>query len=631
MRKKCHVYQLSGNCNKQQQCRYEHSQLPQMTCTIKNCVLCCHEYHLKGKCRKIAICRKLHLGQPLGKCINDGVCYKCNKACHQYQMRGKCKKGKVCRFDHTGVVMKKCPFGSKNCHLCQFTREKRGPCHYLYATGTCKLGNRCQFSHKFKLGANQCMNYFCNVKGCQNYTPPLEERNDLVSSHISQIVSQINESDIYPDQLKAAELIQDNEILNNQQKTEAEEKLVNVRQSIKRSLGFNYIATKEIKGVYIQGEGIFYTPGGVQGSIKINEQEVELNIGGKIEKQKLDKGYQSQLANILVRKSKYYEANQNSQQSQSDTEEEQELKVFKNTNKNNQLSEQTMIYMPSPINAIVGGDFTICKDKNLYKKVKFEPIQQKKVLKYVKDNAERIKSEMAKFNNNMEQLKKEKEKFCVEICFLIDTTASMGSYITESKNSMKNIINQISEKVKGTKFEIKFGVVCYRDHCDDRQGSYLVQGKDFEKDIDIIINYINTVDSRGGGDTPEAVVDGINQALQLSWSKNENSWGGSQRIIFHIADAPPHGDIYKEEGSYRGDDHPNGCPCGLKFNKLSTQINNNDISYHLVAIGSCLKKTIKVFENSLQSFNYCNIQGASQMTENIIEMLTKYPWWNVKA
>lgn len=33
-------------------------------------------------------------------------------------------------------------------HLCQFTREKRGPCHYLYATGTCKLGNRCQFSHK---------------------------------------------------------------------------------------------------------------------------------------------------------------------------------------------------------------------------------------------------------------------------------------------------------------------------------------------------------------------------------------------------------------------------------------------------------------------------------------------------
>lgn len=53
-----------------------------MTCTIKNCVLCCHEYHLKGKCRKIAICRKLHLGIPLGKCINEGVCYKCNKACH---------------------------------------------------------------------------------------------------------------------------------------------------------------------------------------------------------------------------------------------------------------------------------------------------------------------------------------------------------------------------------------------------------------------------------------------------------------------------------------------------------------------------------------------------------------------
>ncbi|KRX09372.1 hypothetical protein PPERSA_04678 [Pseudocohnilembus persalinus] len=133
---------------------------------------------------------------------------------------------------------------------------------------------------------------------------------------------------------------------------------------------------------------------------------------------------------------------------------------------------------------------------------------------------------------------------------------------------MKNIINQISEKVKGTKFEIKFGVVCYRDHCDDKQGSYLVQKNDFEKDINKVLNYIDTLDSRGGGDLPEAVLDGLDNVLKLSWSKNENSWGGSQRVVFHIGDAPPHGKLFQDGETLEYDNHPNGCPCGLKFNKL---------------------------------------------------------------
>ncbi|CAF3956479.1 unnamed protein product [Adineta steineri] len=54
---------------------------------------------------------------------------------------------------------------------------------------------------------------------------------------------------------------------------------------------------------------------------------------------------------------------------------------------------------------------------------------------------------------------------------------------------------------------------------------------------------------QGGGDGPEAVVDALHAALNLSWRD-------ATKICVLIVDAPPHG------LDPNGDAFPNGCPCG---------------------------------------------------------------------
>ena len=62
---------------------------------------------------------------------------------------------------------------------------------------------------------------------------------------------------------------------------------------------------------------------------------------------------------------------------------------------------------------------------------------------------------------------------------------------------------------------------------------------------------LDTLKAAGGGDTPEAVVDGLHAALKLDYREN------ATKICLLIADAPPHG------LQTSGDSFPTGCPCGL--------------------------------------------------------------------
>ncbi len=51
-----------------------------------------------------------------------------------------------------------------------------------------------------------------------------------------------------------------------------------------------------------------------------------------------------------------------------------------------------------------------------------------------------------------------------------------------------------------------------------------------------ILKFIETLSANGGGDGPEAVLDGLNESInKVNWREK------SLRYIFHIADAPPHG------------------------------------------------------------------------------------------
>jgi hypothetical protein len=51
----------------------------------------------------------------------------------------------------------------------------------------------------------------------------------------------------------------------------------------------------------------------------------------------------------------------------------------------------------------------------------------------------------------------------MNILFLMDCTSSMGSWIEESKRTLKKLIEEAKSKFKGT---LKIGFIGYRDFCD---------------------------------------------------------------------------------------------------------------------------------------------------------------------
>jgi hypothetical protein len=91
----------------------------------------------------------------------------------------------------------------------------------------------------------------------------------------------------------------------------------------------------------------------------------------------------------------------------------------------------------------------------------------------------------------------------------------------------------------------------------------------------------------GGGDGPEAVLDGLYDATnKITWRKD------SYKYIFHIADAPPHGKEYVTSG----DGFPDGCPCKYTISKIAASMKELQIRYKLLKIGSYVNKMADVFK-----------------------------------
>ena len=66
--------------------------------------------------------------------------------------------------------------------------------------------------------------------------------------------------------------------------------------------------------------------------------------------------------------------------------------------------------------------------------------------------------------------------------------------------------------------------------------SFLVEHKDLTSAHGIVDYVSKNLSAIGGGDTPEAVMDGLMSAIGCTHWRPE-----SARYIFHVCDAPPHG------------------------------------------------------------------------------------------
>jgi len=135
---------------------------------------------------------------------------------------------------------------------------------------------------------------------------------------------------------------------------------------------------------------------------------------------------------------------------------------------------------------------------------------------------------------------KQKRK-AIEICFVLDTTGSMGGLIKGAKEKIWSIANEIAQRQNVG--EIRFSLVGYRDKGDD----YVTKVSGLTNDLDTIYSDLTKFQAAGGGDTPESVNKALNEAVtSMQWAKKEDS----DKIIFLVGDAPPQME-YQDDVKYQ--------------------------------------------------------------------------------
>ena len=137
----------------------------------------------------------------------------------------------------------------------------------------------------------------------------------------------------------------------------------------------------------------------------------------------------------------------------------------------------------------------------------------------------------------------------IEVCFVLDTTGSMGGLIEGAKLKIWSIANQIVS-AKPTP-QLRIALIGYRDKGDE----FITRRYDLSDDIDTVYANLQKFQAGGGGDTPESVNQALAEAVsQISWSTDRSVL----KLVFLVGDSPPHMD-YADDVKY-----PKTCESAVK-------------------------------------------------------------------
>ena len=120
----------------------------------------------------------------------------------------------------------------------------------------------------------------------------------------------------------------------------------------------------------------------------------------------------------------------------------------------------------------------------------------------------------------------------VDLCFVVDTTGSMGGFIQAAKTQLLATMERLTAE---SKVDLQVGLVEYRDH-PPQDTSFVTRIYPLTKDLNLMQKHINQLEANGGGDHPEAVYDGVVEAVRKMYWRDR-----SLRFILLVGDAPPHG------------------------------------------------------------------------------------------
>lgn len=120
----------------------------------------------------------------------------------------------------------------------------------------------------------------------------------------------------------------------------------------------------------------------------------------------------------------------------------------------------------------------------------------------------------------------------LDVCFVVDTTGSMGDDIDNAKENMTDILDNLAEKTSN----YQVALIDYRDFS-ERSGDsddypYEVQLQ-FTDDQQDILDAINDLGLGSGGDNEETVYSALMAAVELNWRSD------AKKVIILLGDAPP--------------------------------------------------------------------------------------------
>jgi len=192
----------------------------------------------------------------------------------------------------------------------------------------------------------------------------------------------------------------------------------------------------------------------------------------------------------------------------------------------------------------------------------------------------------------------------LDMVFVMDATGSMGSYIASAQSTIRSIVEAI---VSAEKADVRFGLISYRDH-PPQDSTYVTQVHDFTSSVSTMRSNLDKLSANGGGDGPEAVVDGLHDALKLDYRQN------ATKVCILIADAPPHG------LGQSGDGFPNGCPCGLDPIKVCRQMAEAGIALHCIGCEPSISPYKEFFMamSHITGGMYCPLGSASALSDVVV-------------
>ncbi|HGY92306.1 MAG TPA: VWA domain-containing protein [Planctomycetes bacterium] len=120
----------------------------------------------------------------------------------------------------------------------------------------------------------------------------------------------------------------------------------------------------------------------------------------------------------------------------------------------------------------------------------------------------------------------------LDIVFVIDATGSMEGEINAARERLSDLITLLEA------FDVGFriGVVAYRDKGD----TFLTRSLPLTSNCYQAVDFLDRLSANGGGDTPEAVFEGLELAFRMRFSR------AARKVAVLVGDAPPHDDTTKK-------------------------------------------------------------------------------------